>query len=243
MPEFGHMTIIINENGKKLSKRDLNIMQFMSQYRDKGYLPEAVFNFLLLLGWTPAVNKEFFTIEEAMNEFDPSRLSRSPSMFNNDHLNWMNSHYIKEMDAEKYFETAKPFLLKNENLINADENKLKLIASIYKSELVYLAQINELVNLVLIKNNDFDKSIFAAESKDLLKKCAELLENNSLEVFDKESFKAIINELISLTGLKGKNLYMPIRMALTGHEHGVELFNIINILGKEEAIRRLKEEA
>ena len=244
MPEFGHMTIIVNKNGKKLSKRDLNIMQFMSQYRDKGYLPEAVFNFILLLGWTPAVNKELFTMEEAMEEFDPARLSRSPSMFDNDHLNWMNSTYIKNLDEEKYLELVKPFLLKNENLNGADEAKLNLISKIYKSELIYLDQINELVNSVLIKNQDFDKNaIFAAESKDLLLKFADLLKNNESNSFDKESFKLVINELISLTGIKGKNLYMPIRMALTGHEHGVELFNIINIIGKEEAIRRLKEEA
>ena len=244
MPEFGHMTIIVNKNGKKLSKRDLNIMQFMSQYRDKGYLPEAVFNFILLLGWTPAVNKELFTMEEAMEEFDPARLSRSPSMFDNDHLNWMNSTYIKNLDEEKYLELVKPFLLKNENLNGADEAKLNLISKIYKSELIYLDQINELVNSVLIKNQDFDKNaIFAAESKDLLLKFADLIKNNESNSFDKESFKLVINELISLTGIKGKNLYMPIRMALTGHEHGVELFNIINIIGKEEAIRRLKEEA
>lgn len=244
MPEFGHMTIIVNKNGKKLSKRDLNIMQFMSQYRDKGYLPEAVFNFILLLGWTPAVNKELFTMEEAMEEFDPARLSRSPSMFDNDHLNWMNSTYIKNLDEEKYLELVKPFLLKNENLKDADEAKLNLISKIYKSELIYLDQINELVNLVLIKNQDFDRNaIFAAESKDLLLKFADLLKNNESNSFDKESFKLVINDLISLTGIKGKNLYMPIRMALTGHEHGVELFNIINIIGKEEAIRRLKEEA
>ena len=244
MPEFGHMTIIVNKNGKKLSKRDLNIMQFMSQYRDKGYLPEAVFNFILLLGWTPAVNKELFTMEEAMEEFDPARLSRSPSMFDNDHLNWMNSTYIKNLDEGKYLELVKPFLLKNENLNGADEAKLNLISKIYKSELIYLDQINELVNSVLIKNQDFDKNaIFAAESKDLLLKFADLLKNNESNSFDKESFKLVINELISLTGIKGKNLYMPIRMALTGHEHGVELFNIINIIGKEEAIRRLKEEA
>ena len=243
-PEFGHMTIIINENGKKLSKRDLNIMQFMSQYREKGYLPEAVFNFILLLGWTPAVNKEIFTIEEAMAEFDPARLSRSPSMFNNDHLNWMNSTYIKALDENKYLDVVKPFLLNNENLPNKDEDKLKLISLIYKSELTYLAQINDLVNLVLVKNENFDKnSIFTAEAKDLLLRFADLLEKNNLNIFDKESFKLIMNELISLTGLKGKNLYMPIRLALTGHEHGVELFNIINILGKEEAIKRLKEEA
>ena len=126
----------------------------------------------------------------------------------------------------------------------ADEEKINLIAKIYKNELVYLDQINELVNIVLVKENNFDKNaIFTAEAKDLLSKFATLLENHESVKFDKESFKLVINELISLTGVKGKNLYMPIRMALTGHEHGVELFNIINILGKEEAIRRLKEEA
>ena len=138
----------------------------------------------------------------------------------------------------------KPFLLKNENLKNTDDEKLSLISKIYKSELIYLDQINELVNLVLIKNKDFDRnSIFTAESKNLLSLFANLLEKNDAKTFDKESFKLVINELISLTGVKGKNLYMPVRLALTGHEHGVELFNIINIIGKEEAIRRLKEEA
>jgi nondiscriminating glutamyl-tRNA synthetase len=183
-------------------------------------------------------------MEEAFEEFDPARLSRSPSMFDNDHLNWMNSTYIKNLEESRYLELVKPFLLKNEKLVNADEEKLTLISKIYKGELVYLAQINELVDLVLVKNNEFDKeSIFSIEAKDLLAKFANLLENSETKTFDKDSFKLVINELISLTGVKGKNLYMPIRLALTGHEHGVELFNIINILGKEEAIRRLKEEA
>lgn len=244
LPEFGHMTIIVNENGKKLSKRDHNIMQFMSQYRDKGYLPEAVLNFILLLGWTPNSNQEFFTMDEAIKEFDPARLSRSPSMFNNNHLNYMNSSYIKRLDEEKYIRMIIPFLDKNENLIDKDKKELIQIANIYKNELIYLEQINELVNTVLEKNENFDKeAIFTAESKNLLKTFAEILSNSDIEIFDKESFKTLINEVILRTGLKGKLLYMPIRMALTGHEHGVELFNIINIIGKEEAIKRLKEEA
>lgn len=242
-PKFGHMTIIINKNGKKLSKRDLNIMQFMSQYRDKGYLPEAIFNFLLLLGWSPAENKEIFTIEEAFSAFDPARLSKSPSMFDNDYLNHMNSTYIKELSEEKYVELVEPFLKKNELLQGYSTEQLHTIAKIYKSELIYLDQINELLSSVLVKNTEFNKNeIFNENTNLLLNTFAELLEKDSSEKFDKESFKILVNELISLTGIKGKNLYMPIRMALTGHEHGVELFNIINIIGKKEAIRRLKEE-
>lgn len=78
MPQFGHMTIIVNENGKKLSKRDASIIQFMSQYRDMGYLPEAIFNFILLLGWSPEGTQEIFTKDQAIAAFDSKRLSSSP---------------------------------------------------------------------------------------------------------------------------------------------------------------------
>ena len=95
-PIFGHMTLIVNENRKKLCKRDESIIQFIAQYEDLGYLPEAMFNFFALLGWSPEGEEEIFTKNEFIEMFDANRLSKSPSMFDKQKLTWMNNQYIKK---------------------------------------------------------------------------------------------------------------------------------------------------
>ena len=112
IPQFGHMTIIVNDQGKKLSKRDASIVQFMSQYRDMGYLPEAIFNFILLLGWSPEGTQEFFTKDQAIAAFDSKRLSSSPSMFDPQKMNWINNYYIKQLSDEHYWSFIQPYLKK-----------------------------------------------------------------------------------------------------------------------------------
>ncbi|MBR1581498.1 MAG: glutamate--tRNA ligase [Bacilli bacterium] len=238
-PKFGHMTIIVNQNGKKLSKRDNNIIQFVSQYRKLGYLPEAILNFLLLLGWTPEDNKEIFTLDEAVKAFDPARLSSSPSMFDDSKLTWINSHYIKNLSDEKYFEFILPFLKKVEKLQDRDEEELKNIALIYKEEISYGEQIVELVSQ-LFKDSyeltDEEKEFVNSENSKLVCSLfAKKVENCEVS---KDSLKNLFKEIQNETGLKGKDLYMPIRLKLTGVEHGVELYNIVRIIGKEEAIKR-----
>src|SRR5699024_2421589 len=106
-PKFGHMTLIINsETGKKLSKRDESILQFIEQYRDLGYLPEAMFNFIALLGWSPKGEDEIFSHDELIERFDTDRLSKSPAAFDNKKLEWINYRYMKSADAERIAELA-----------------------------------------------------------------------------------------------------------------------------------------
>lgn len=240
-PEFGHMTIICNPNGKKLSKRDLNILQFMSQYRDLGYLPEAIFNFLFLLGYTDSNGKEIFTKEEAIETFDPSRLSTSPSIFDNKKLLWVNSSYIKKMDDEKYFEFVKPFIDKVDKIKDFDDSRKKEISLMFKQEISYGAQIVDLLNDIVIQKeelNDEEKEILAKESAPkVVALFKEKLEK--LDKVDELSVKNIFNEIKNETGLKGKDIYMPIRIKLTGVMHGIEMYNIIDILGKAETLKRL----
>ncbi len=108
-PTFGHMTLIINtETGKKLSKRDESILQFIEQYRELGYLPEAMFNFIALLGWSPVGEDEIFNQEELINMFDRNRLSKSPAAFDAKKLQWVNNHYMKEMDLDKLTDMCLP---------------------------------------------------------------------------------------------------------------------------------------
>ena len=240
-PLFGHMTIIVNENGKKLSKRDNNILQFMSQYRDLGYLSDAIFNFILLLGWTPEDNKELFTMEEAINAFDPSRLSTSPSMFDQKRLIWMNSNYIKMLSDEAYLEFIKPHMAKAMDLSKLNDEQILQIAKLYKDELGYGAQIVEPLSSIISPNpvtNEEELQVLNSETAPKVFS-AFVDELKKLDVIDKDNLKQAFKNVQLSVGVKGKDLFMPIRLKLTGVSHGIELINIVNILGKEEVINRL----
>ena len=243
VPTFGHMTIIINENGKKLSKRDNNILQFMSQYRELGYLPEAIFNFILLLGWTPNSEKEFFTLEEAKREFDPSRMSSSPSMFDQNKMNWMNAQYIRKLDDKKYLEFIKPFLAKVVDITKFSDEKLLFMANMFKEEIQYG---QEIVNLLkplfeyhLDESNEAKEILVLETTPIVVKEFTKQIENvNDLE---QDTLKMMFKNIATSTGVKGKNLYMPIRLLLTGQMHGAEIVNIIKLLGKEEVLKRVSK--
>ena len=240
-PKFGHMTIIVNPNGKKLSKRDHDILQFMSQYRDLGYLPEAIFNFLFLLGWTSEDNREIFTKEEAIAAFDPARLSSSPSMFDNKRLLWTNSYYIKHLDDEKYFDFILPFVKKIDFLKNKSDDELKRIALIFKQEIHYGQEIVDLLNEIVTINKNLSEDEKEMINKESSKKVIEFFKKSlqNLDEINEITVKQLFKDTQANTGIKGKDLYMPIRIKLTGHTHGIEMFNIIDILGKEETLSRL----
>lgn len=112
VPVFGHMTLIVNDQHKKLSKRDESIIQFIEQYAELGYLPEALFNFITMLGWSPEGEEEIFSKEEFIKIFDPARLSHSPAVFDKAKLQWMNNQYVKQLNLEQVVELALPFLQK-----------------------------------------------------------------------------------------------------------------------------------
>jgi len=248
-PEFGHMTIIINPNGKKLSKRDHNILQFMSEYRNLGYLPEAIFNFLYLLGFNPDVilngsdkEKEIFTKEEAIKYFDPLRLSSSPSMFDNNRLLWTNAQYIKALSNDDYFNFIMPFIKQVNFNKEVSECELKNISLMFKEEISYGQEIVILLGNILnptYELNDEDKTLMSLDSSKVVLNNFKTRINSAIEL-TQESVKAIFKSIQNETGIKGKNLYMPIRLKLTGSEHGLEMYNIINILGKDEVLSRLK---
>ncbi|MCH5179672.1 MAG: glutamate--tRNA ligase [Erysipelotrichales bacterium] len=243
VPTFGHMTIIVNENGKKLSKRDNNILQFMSQYRELGYLPEAIFNFILLLGWTPNEEREMFTLDEAKQIFDPSRMSASPSMFDQHKLNWMNAQYIRKLNDEDYLVFIKPYLAKVVDVNNYSDEQLLFMANMFKNEILYGAQIVDLLKPLFdyhLEENEEIKEILNLDSTPIVLKSFEkhLSDAQNLEV---DTMKQLFKDVGAETGVKGKLLYMPIRLMITGQMHGAELVNIIKLLGKEEILRRLNK--
>ena len=224
-PEFGHMTLIINsETGKKLSKRDTNTLQFIEDYRKKGYLPEAVFNFIALLGWNPGGEDEIFSREELIKLLD-----------------WMSNDYIKNADFDKVFALCKPFLEEAGRLTDKAEKLVEL----YKPQMTAAEEIVPLTDLFF---EDFpelteaEKEVMAGETvPTVLKAFKAKLEAMSDDEFVVENIFPQIKAVQKETGIKGKNLFMPIRIAVSGEMHGPELPDTIFLLGREKSIKHIDQ--
>ncbi|MDU6524591.1 MAG: glutamate--tRNA ligase, partial [Enterococcus sp.] len=247
-PTFGHMTLIINsETGKKLSKRDESILQFIEQYRELGYLPEAMFNFITLLGWSPVGEDEIFSQEELIKLFDTKRLSKSPAAFDPKKLEWVNNHYIKAMDLDKLTELCLPFLIKagkvEENPTPERKDWVKRVVSLYQPQMSYTAEITEVSNLFFEEHpvlDDAAKEVLAEEDvPTVLKAFKAQLE--AMETVDAANVLAAIKAVQKETGVKGKKLWMPIRVAVSGVTHGPELPETVELLGKEKALAHLNQ--
>ena len=241
IPTFGHMTLIINESGKKLSKRDPHIVQFIQQYKEMGYLPEAIFNFILLLGWSPEGENEIFTREEAISIFTPDRLSKSPSMFDIKKLAWINNEYVKKLSRDDVYNLCVPFLAKNYDLTNKSEEWVKDLVCLFQPQLVAGKDIVDLVKVffeVSVCEDEEAKTLMdSAEAKKTVETFKALIAKE--EVLTPESIKALLKQTQVESGNKGKLLYMPLRIALTGAMHGPDFTSLLMLLGKEEILSRL----
>ncbi|WP_243292429.1 glutamate--tRNA ligase [Bacillus sp. FJAT-47783] len=246
IPVFGHMTLIVNENRKKLSKRDESIIQFIEQYADLGYLPEALFNFIALLGWSPVGEEEIFNKEEFIEIFDAERLSKSPAVFDTQKLKWMNNQYLKNLDLDKVVDLALPHLIRegrvSEQMTEGEKEWAVRLISLYQEQLSFGAEIVELTEMFFNEEIEYDeeaKAVLAEEHvPEVLKAFKEEVE--ALEEFTADNIKKSIKAVQKATGQKGKKLFMPIRVATTGQTHGPELPVAIELLGKEKIISRLE---
>jgi nondiscriminating glutamyl-tRNA synthetase len=247
-PIFGHMTLIVNEQRKKLSKRDESILQFIEQYDKLGYLPETLFNFIALLGWSPEGEQEIFTREQLVDVFNAARLSKSPAVFDTQKLAWMNNEYIKVTDLQRLVDMCLPHLKQAgrfSEMPNAEEREWVVdLVSLYREKLRFAAEIVPLTEL-------FFQESYTDEAE-----AAEVLAEASVPVvleaflgkadavtsdgFTVDGIKAMIKEVQQETGFKGKQLFMPIRAALTGQTHGPDLNQTIRLLGRQKVSARLR---
>jgi nondiscriminating glutamyl-tRNA synthetase len=245
-PVFGHMTLIVNESRKKLSKRDESIIQFIEQYADLGYLPEALFNFIALLGWSPVGEEEIFSQEEFINIFDAERLSKSPALFDTNKLRWMNNQYMKQLEAERLVELSLPHLIKAGKVEETmDEEKKKWVQDLivlYQEKMSYGAEIVELTELFFKQEIDYNREarevLEEEQVPEVLKAFADELKAS--DDFSADAIKAATKAVQKATGQKGKKLFMPIRVATTGQTHGPDLPQAIHLLGKETVLARLE---
>lgn len=240
VPTFGHMTIIVNEERKKLSKRDTNVVQFIHEYKNMGYLPEAIFNFISLLGWSPTGEEEILSADAIIKMFDPKRLSKSPAMFDKDKLAYINSRYIKNLSDEELAKMAKPFLEEANIEILSDEWLLSLV-SLFKDRMHYIKEIVELYNNFF--NQEFilsDEMLEILKDFDSLKLVEQIYENmKNIQDFNITNIDQAIKNAGKETETKGKALFMPARIATTSEKHGPSLPNTLSLLGKDIILNRL----
>nr|WP_144924589.1 glutamate--tRNA ligase [Paenibacillus bovis] len=244
-PIFGHMTLIVNESRKKLSKRDESIIQFIEQYAELGYLPEALFNFITLLGWSPQGEEEIFSKEEFIKIFDAKRLSKSPALFDKQKLQWMNNQYMKKLALKDVVALSLPHLVKagivSENLTEEECDWVTRLIALYQEQMSYGAEIVELSKLFFTDEVDYDEEAQAVLDEEQVPEVISAFyqEIDALENFVADEIKKAIKAVQKSTGQKGKKLFMPIRVAVTGQTHGPELPNSIELLGKEKVKSRL----
>lgn len=238
VPEFGHMSLIVNEEGKKLSKRDTSIIQFIEDYKKLGYLPEAMFNFITLLGWSPVGEEEIYSQTELIDIFDEHRLSKSSAKFDVNKLSWINNQYIKRLSDEAYLSLVLPFV--DQNVINNfDQQTVNQICLLFKDQISYGAEVTDLVNEFLDVNLEQEAIEFVKEND--LTSVIECFRNklSTTNINAEEDVKALIKEVQAETGNKGKMLFMPIRIGISGKMHGPELPQIVLIFGKDKIIETI----
>ena len=247
-PKFGHMTLIINsETGKKLSKRDESVLQFIEQYRDLGYLPEAMFNFITLLGWSPKGENEIFNKREFIKQFDPARLSKSPAAFDQKKLEWINNQYVKAASEDEIMHSALLQLIKA-GKVEADPEPLKLewarkLISLYKHQMSYTGQIVDMAEVFFEEPPALSQAAKEELADDSAKVVLEAFAKKAkaLPLFDGPAIMAAIKEIQKETKVKGRKLYMPIRIATTRETHGPELGPSIELLGRKKALAHLEQ--
>jgi len=244
-PEFGHISLILAKDRSKMSKR--HGATSVDQYRKLGYLPEAIVNYLALLGWSPVGEEEFFSLHQLIEQFSMERVAKSPAVFDVDKLNYISAQYIKKASPEVVTELALPHL-REAGYIGAEISTIEkawLIAVVgeLREYISYGAGIGNHIDIFFKDDIKFENEEAAEIMRDtdipqVMDSFREKLQ--ALEVVDAPSVKALLKSITKELKLGGKKVFMPIRVVLTGKMHGPDLDKIISLIGRERILARLE---
>lgn len=242
-PKFVHIPMIHGEDGSRMSKR--HGATAITEYRNQGYLPEALVNYLALLGWNPGTDKEMFSLKSLVKEFSLKRVNKTAAIFDMTRLSWVNGQYIKEMDIVKLTEMIIP-LLQSRGYINDNYDKQWLtgLVDLYKTRLPTLEHFPRLAGFFFTDIIEYDKEAVDKFLKidsacDYLEKFAQTLEQSN--PFNKTQIEANVRALVSGMGINAGEIIHPMRVALTGGTVSPGIFEVIEFLGKEKSLARLRK--
>lgn len=246
VPEFAHISLILNTEGRKMSKRDGDTA--VIDYQNKGYLPEAVINFIVLMGWSPPGEEQFFTLEQLADKFALDRVSKSPAVFDLNKLNWINAHYLKEAAPERLAELALPHL-RDAGVMPTGEisTEQRAWASAFVQAVIehvsYLAQVKDYVHYFYggqaLEPDEEAREVLRGEQ---VPQVLEAFKSKMAEskLVTAEDAKAMLKQLTKELKIGAKFVFMPVRAALTGRVHGPDLDKIIALLGPDDVLHRLE---
>lgn len=244
VPKFAHVSLILGKDKKKMSKR--HGATSVQQYRDLGYLPDAIFNFLTLLGWTPAGDQEIFSRDELIQQFTLDRVAKNPAVFDIEKLNWINFHYMKQLDADQLYAVCLPHL-QQAGYASADPSVeevawLKEICTAMREHVQYGAQIVDAAKVFFSDDyapeNDETAAVLKEESAPAVLKMFRD-ELAALDEVTADTVQPLFKKIQKGLKVKGKFVYMPIRVAVTGVMHGPDLNVIVALMGRDKVIGRL----
>jgi len=238
-PLWVHLPLILNPDRSKLSKRMNDVS--VDSYLQKGYLKEALLNFVALLGWHSADDRELYSLDELCQEFSLQRVNKAGAVFDLTKLDWMNGHYLRNLPLEEILNRCLPFF-EAAGIALPERSKLELIIATARERCTLLSEIVDYSRMFLCPAalTDRDQALLrTGDSQRVLNWFAHAL--SALESLEPEAVDALVKAGINTLGLKGKAFYSPLRLALIHQIHGPELPATLAILGVPESVKRLRE--
>ena len=239
-PQHGHLSLILGEDKKKLSKREG--AQSVQYFQAEGYLSEALINFLALLGWNPGTVQEYFSKEELIEAFSIERVNAAPAVFDRDKLRWLNGEHLKNLNWEDFWGRIKPFFEKEGLAVETDLLWQKKAFDLLHSGFKTLKQTVDFIKPLLKESFHFDERakdiLNRQQSCSVIKSWKFLLEKENSEYVSEEEFKTIQKEITSSQGIKGKGFFQPVRCAVLGEPEGIEIKIAISLIKRRELIQR-----
>jgi len=239
LPQYAHLPLLLNDDRSKMSKRSGDTAA--EAYRDKGYLPGALLNFLALLGWNPGDDREFFSLAELCEQFSLERVGKAGAVFDRKKLDWMNQHHIGQLSPEALFEALRPFIAASP-YAGEDEGSLRKSCAAVQPRLVTLADIGEHLALFYREEEKALEPGLAEElAREDARKVMEAFREGllALEQLDESGFKELMKAVQKETQVKGKGLWGTMRWAITREAEGPDLAQIATIFGKDKILGRL----
>lgn len=245
LPEFGHIPLIHGDDGVRLSKRHGAVS--VRWYRDEGFLPDALVNYLARLGWSDGTDEEFFTLDELEVKFDLIGVSKGPAQFDLDKLIWFNGKYIRQLDDDALFEAALPYLVKAgmvkaKGMTPGRREWLKVVLGLYRDRIDFFGEVPEKTAYFFTDPKeyllrDLEKAKVDAEAMDLLREILKIIEKTS--DFSVKNLEDLLRGFCEEKGVKLGRVVHPLRLAVTGSRASPGIFETLRALGKKRVVRRL----
>lgn len=232
-PKFAHIPLILGTDRSRMSKR--HGATSISEYKQMGFLPEAMVNYISLLGWAPADNREILSLDEIIKEFSLERVGKTGAVFDINKLTWMNGEYIRTKDASE--------IIKDLNINVSEEIKVEEVVELFKPRAKTLKELADSIALFFADKVEYDEAAVKSvlEKEGVKAKLNALIEKfGALDNFELQNIENCVRNLAAELGIKAADLIHPIRVAVTGRTVGAGLFETVALLGKEKTLARLK---